>query len=230
MHQRRAGRRGEFAMKAVKVVVIGLVVLLVAGSLAFALGVPAGFLMKPISNRVEAATGYRLRVAGDTRLTFWPVLTLSMHDVSVGRDGDADNGFSAQSVQVSLAPASVFSGRSEVTEIAVGHPVLRLPLLRERVSLPGARPPGRSNGEPAAAAVAARVVIDRVTIADGTIVFASRSDGVESRMEHIDLTAALAGREDAIDAKAHWDDHPVHLALKVCRSNSRSKPPACCNR
>ena len=37
---------------------------------------------------------------------------------------------------------------------------------------------------------------------------------IRSRIEHIDLTAALTGREDAIDAKAQWDDRPVHFALK----------------
>src|SRR5262249_13212392 len=135
------------------------------------------------------------------------------HDVSIGHDGDADNGFSAQSVQISLAPASVFSGRPEITEIALGHPVLHLPLLRERVNLASLRAPsGRAAGEPAPART--RVVVNRLTVADGTIVFASRKDGVESRIEHIDLTVALAGGEGAIDAKARWDDRPVHLAVK----------------
>jgi uncharacterized protein involved in outer membrane biogenesis len=100
-------------MKALKIAAICLVVIFVAGALVFALGVPVGFLMKPIGDRVEAATGYRLRAAGDTRLTFWPVLTLSSRDVSIDRDGEPDSGFSAQSIQVSLTPASVFSGRPD---------------------------------------------------------------------------------------------------------------------
>ena len=133
-------------MKALKIAAICLVVIFVAGALVFALGVPVGFLMKPIGDRVEAATGYRLRAARDTRLTFWPVLTLSSRDVSIDRDGEPDSGFSAQSIQVSLTPASVFSGRPEVTEIVVGRPVLRLPLQRERIDLASLRP----SGQPAA--------------------------------------------------------------------------------
>src|SRR5262245_5945878 len=199
-------------MKALKIAAICLVVIFVAGALVFALGVPVGFLMKPIGDRVEAATGYRLRAAGDTRLTFWPVLTLSSRDVSIDRDGEPDSGFSAQSIRVSLALASVFSGRPEVTEIAVGRPVLRLPLQRERIDLASLRPSAQSSGEPTARPV--RVVIKRVTVADGAVIFASRKESYQSRIEHIDLTAALGGREDAIDAKAQWDDRPVHVALK----------------
>jgi AsmA protein len=198
-------------MKALKITALCIAALLVAGALAFVLGIPAGFLVKPINDRMEAATGYRLRVDGRTRLSFWPTVTLAARDVYVSREGDPARRFSAQNVQISLAPASIFSGRPKITDIAIGHPILHAPLLRERLP-PSARPDGLSHG--GAVTSAPPVTVDRVSVTDGAIAFVSERGSEESHIDHLDLTAVLAGSEDSIDIRARWDNRPIHLAIK----------------
>src|SRR5262245_1621132 len=202
-------------MKALKITAVVIAALVVAGALALALGIPAGFLVEPVNSRLEPATGYRLRVAGEARLTFWPTLTLRARDVAVGRNGDAAAQFSAQDVQVSLSPASVLGRNPVITEIAITRPILQVPLLRERApgSTRAAVGAHASAGPPAA-----RLTVQRLSITDGAIVLASQKDGKEeSRIDHIDLTALLAGDQDSIDARARWDDHAVHLVVKGSR-------------
>lgn len=99
-------------MKARTITAIGLVIVLVAGSLALILGIPAGLLVGAVSNRLEAAVGYRLDVPGGATLTFWPQLTFLARDVRVSRPGDTGSidRFTAQSLRLSLKSVSVFSG------------------------------------------------------------------------------------------------------------------------
>jgi AsmA protein len=198
-------------MKALKITALCIAALLVAGALAFALGIPVGFLVKPINDRIEASSGYRLRVDGQTWLSFWPTVTLAARDVNVSREGDPARRFSAQNVQISVAPASIFSGRPKITDIALGHPVLHAPLLRERLP-PSARADGLSRG--GAATPAPPVTVDRISVTDGAIAFVSERGNEESHIDHLDLTAVLAGSENSIDIRARWDDRPVHLVIR----------------
>ena len=200
-------------MKARTITAIGLVIVLVAGSLALILGIPAGLLVGAVSNRLEAAVGYRLDVPGGATLTFWPQLTFLARDVRVSRPGDTGSidRFTAQSLRLSLKSVSVFSGRPHITEIALVHPVLRQELQRERAARPAGRPAAGSGAS--AARTAALPIIDRIVVTDGTVVLTNPSNGVESRIERIELAASIAGQEDQLDARARWDDHPVRLSL-----------------
>ena len=56
-------------------------------------------------------------------------------------------------------------------------------------------------------------IIDRIVVTDGTVVLTNPSNGVESRIERIELAASIAGQEDQLNARALWDDHPVRLSL-----------------
>src|SRR5262249_42528451 len=201
-------------MKACKIAVIGFVAVLVAGALAAVLGVPAGSLVGAVSKRLEAATGYRLD-ASDTKLTLWPQLTFLAHDVRVSRAGDAASmdPFTAQILALSMEPLSVFSSRPHVTLIALDYPVLRQDLLRERTPRAAGRPAAGAAASATPAAV--RPIIDRVVVTSGAIVLASQANAVESRIDAIELSASVAGPEDRLDARALWDDHPVHLSLKA---------------
>src|SRR6516164_5977619 len=108
-------------MKARKIAAIGLIVVLAAAALG------------AVSNRLEAATGYRLD-ASAAKLTLWPQLTFVAQNVRVSRAGEAAliDHFTAQGFALSVELLSVFSSRPHVTEIALKHPVLRQDLLRER--------------------------------------------------------------------------------------------------
>ncbi len=203
-------------MKARNIAAMLFIALLVAVALVVALGIPAGFLVAAVSDRIEADTGYRIRVTGHSKLIVWPALAFVARDIAVRGVGDVHpaDPFTAQSLRISLVPASLLSGHPQISGIAIAHPVLRVPLLRERASMPvAATPAGRVGGRDAAAAI--RIKVDRVIVTDGTIEFASQTDSIKSRIEHIEFVGQFAGSEAVFDAHARWDDRPVRLSLKA---------------
>src|SRR5262249_17792859 len=171
----------DIAMTARKIAAIVFIAVLVAVALVFALGIPAGFLIAAVSDRVEANTGYRLRVAGHSKLTFWPAVTFLARDIKVrnARDAGSSDQFTAQSLQVWFAPASLLSGHLRISAISIGHPVLQVPLPRERTSVPVSGGPGRTVDSKTSGA--SRVSVDRVTVTDGTIELVGQTGNFKSR-------------------------------------------------
>ena len=59
-------------MRALKIAGAAIAAVIVVALLLMVIGVPSGFLTSAIQTRVESATGYRLTIAGSTRIGIWP--------------------------------------------------------------------------------------------------------------------------------------------------------------
>ncbi len=105
-------------------------------ALVLVIGIPSSFLTSTIQARVERETGYRLTIAGSTRLGLWPSLNVTLHDVTLQnpRDPDISDRLDVDSIQADIKFSSLWSGTPEITELLVDHPVLSVPLLRERIA------------------------------------------------------------------------------------------------
>ncbi len=203
-------------MKTLKIAAIGIVVVLVTALLALVVGVPAGFLVGPLQNRVEADTGYRLRIVGNSTVAFWPSPTLTVRDVSLFDANDADplGKLTAESMRLSSTFSSLFAGSPQISEIAIARPVLRVPLLRQR-SNPTGNASARSGSD--LSVFAKDFPVDRLTIEDGTVVLSSARDHLESRINKIVLTASLSGRDGppGIRALGQWGDQTLRIQVKA---------------
>src|SRR6202451_1998273 len=106
-------------MRALKSASAGLAAVIVILTLLLIIGIPSGFLTSAIQDRVERETGYRLTIAGSTRIGVWRALTVTLHDVTLEGPKDRDNGdrLSVGSVQADIALASLWSGHPQVTEL-----------------------------------------------------------------------------------------------------------------
>ncbi len=199
-------------MKTLKIAAIGIVVVLATALLALVLGVPAGPVVGPLQKRFEADTGYRLRIAGNSTVAFWPSPTVTVRDISLFDANDADplGKFTAERMRFSMTFSSLFAGYPQISEIAIARPVLRVPLLRQRSNVPA-----RSRSDPSV--FAKDFPVDRVTIEDGTAVLSSARDHFESRINGIGLTASLSGRDGppAISALGQWGDQTLRIQLKA---------------
>jgi AsmA protein len=199
-------------LKTLKIAAIGIVVVLATALLALVLGVPAGPVVGPLQNRFEADTGYRLRIAGNLTVAFWPSPTVTVRDISLFDANDADplGKFTAERMRFSMTFSSLFAGYPQISEIAIARPVLRVPLLRQRSNVPA-----RSRSDPSV--FAKDFPVDRVTIEDGTAVLSSARDHFESRINGIGLTASLSGRDGppAISALGQWGDQTLRIQLKA---------------
>jgi AsmA protein len=198
-------------MKTLKIAVIGSVIVLVTALLAMVLGVPAGFVAGALQNRIEADTGYRLRIAGNSTVALLPSPALTVRDISLFDANDADplGKLTAESMRFSITFSSLFAGHPHISEIAIARPILRVPLLRQRSNSTGnaARP---ENGH---FFFAKDFSVDRVTIEDGTVVLFSARDQLESRIKGIVLTASLSGRDGppGFRAQGQWGDQTLRI-------------------
>ena len=73
----------KFAGAAVAAVIVVLALLLI-------IGVPSGFLTSTIQDRVERETGYRLTIAGSTKIGLWPSLNVTLNDITLQDPKDRD--------------------------------------------------------------------------------------------------------------------------------------------
>ena len=121
-------------MRALKITGAAVAAIVVILALVMIVGVPSGFLTSTIKERVERETGYRLTIAGSTRISLWPTLNVTMNDLTLQepKDREGANKVTIGSLQADMTLSSAWSGHPEISELIVTKPVLYVPLLRER--------------------------------------------------------------------------------------------------
>src|SRR5258708_10416196 len=146
-------------MRALKIAGAAIAAVIVVAGLLMMIGIPSGFLTSAIQTRVESATGYRLTVAGSTKIGIWPSLNVTMNSVTLEapKDSDTSKRLTVGSLQADMTLASVWSGHPQITELKIVRPVLYVPLLRERTPKP--------NPSPAPAASSAKMPVRSPSIA-----------------------------------------------------------------
>ena len=125
-------------MRALKIAGAAVAAVIVIVAVLLIVGIPSGFLTSAIQERVERETGYRLTIAGSTKIGLWPSLNITLNDITLEapKDGDASNRVTVGNVQADMTLKSVWSGHPQITELVITRPVLHHPLLRERERLP----------------------------------------------------------------------------------------------
>ena len=131
-------------MRVLKIAGAAVAAIIVVAGLLLLIGVPSGFLTSTIQTRVERETGYRLTIAGTTRIGLWPSLNVTLNNVTLQdpKDRDTSDRLIVNSIQADIKLASLWSGQPEITELAIDHPILTVPLLRERAAPRSAAPKG----------------------------------------------------------------------------------------
>ncbi|ETR78122.1 cell envelope biogenesis protein AsmA [Afipia sp. P52-10] len=201
-------------MKALKILAAILGLFLIAIGVTLAIGIPGGFVTDLIERRVEAETGYQLDIDGGATIRLWPLTVVTLHDVSLHdpKDRDIPERFRAQSVRAELSLRSLVSGKPRIRELTIAHAVTNLPMSRERPRFARAL---TKRAEPANTSTMAPVTIDQVTMSDATVVFKDVGNRIESRVEHINLRAAMTADRLDIEADARAGDQPIKLEAKA---------------
>jgi AsmA protein len=193
----------KFAGAALGAVILVLVLVLVVG-------LPSGFLTSKIQDRVERDTGYRLTIAGATRISLWPTLNVTLTDVTLNdpKDRDSSNRLSIGGVTADMTLSSVWSGHPDISALIITKPVLYVPLRRERLPVSAARPAPSGEASP--------VMIRRVVVSDGAIVMSNTRDRVENRIDDINADAAIGpDRSIELAGRARAGDTPLKFTIKA---------------
>jgi AsmA protein len=206
------------AMRVLKIAGAAVAAIIVVAGLLLLIGIPSGFLTSTVQTRVERETGYRLTMAGTTRIGLWPSLNVTLNNVTLQdpRDRDTSDRLTVDSIRADIKLASLWSGQPEVTELVIDHPVLTVPLLRERsVVQRNAAPKGVVTSTEAEANTN-NVAIDRVTVTDGAIIFSNLRDRVTNRVEGINANAVINDdRNIRVTGNARAGDRPVKFVIKA---------------
>jgi AsmA protein len=200
-------------MRALKIAGSAIAAVFVVLALLALVGIPSGFLTSAIQARVERDTGYRLAIAGATRIGVWPTLNVTLNDVTLQdpKDRDGASRLTVGSLQADITLGSLWSGRPQVTELVITRPVLHVPLLRERS---GPLTPTIKPAAPAGDADANTATIDRVTVSDGAVEFSNLRDRVTNRIEGINAVAVIGGdRKVKITGSAKTGDQPLKFEI-----------------
>ena len=202
-------------MRAFKIAGGIVAAIVVVAALLLIIGIPSGFLTSAIKARVERETGYRLTVAGSTKIGIWPALNVTMNDVTLEppKDNDTGNRLTAGHIEADITLGSLWSGRPEVTELVITRPAVSIPLRRERkpaartISSPPNAPSDSASSTPA---------IQRITIADGTVTFFNAHDGVEDHLTGINARIAFGtDHRVGINGNARAGLHPLTFDVKA---------------
>lgn len=201
-------------MKALKIAGAAIAAVIVVAVLLLIIGIPSGFLTSEIQARVERETGWRLTIAGSTRIGIWPSLNVTLNDITLQdpKDRDGISRLTVDSVQADVTLGSVWSGHPKVTELVVTRPVLYRPLLRERIAAaaPTPRPATAREGDANAPG------IERVTVTDGAIVFSNLRDRVENRIDGINAQAQIGGdRTIKVLGAARAGEQPLKFEIRA---------------
>ena len=198
-------------MKALKIAGGAIGAVVVVASLLLVIGIPSGFLTSSIQERVERETGYKLAINGGARLSLWPSLNVTLNDITLQdpKERDINNRLTAGSIQADITPASLWSGRPQITDLLIVRPVLYLPLRRVRETNPPSKPSSSGAGD-------AKVSIEHVSVTGGTVVFSNLRDRVENRIETINADVAIDGdRKIRISGNARAGDHPLKFDIRA---------------
>ncbi len=202
-------------MRALKIAGTAVAALVVIAGLVLLIGIPSDFLTSAMRARVERATGYRMTVAGTTRIGVWPSLHVTLNDVTLQdpRNSDSSSRLTIGSLQADVTLSSLWSGHPDVTELVIDRPVLSVPLLRERDGPENTRP---KDAVSSAEAEAGAISINRVRITDGTIAFSNLHDRVDDRIEGINADAAIdADRNVKVTGDARASAHQLKFAINA---------------
>ena len=182
-------------------------------------GLPSRLIAHLVADRVETASGHRLKVTGPVSLEVWSGPALVADAVTYADSDDPQAlRITAERLRVSLDWPGLLAFAPHVTGIEITRPVVELPMVRDR------RVSAAADGEPAPDRPSWPV--DRVNVIDGAVILSDPRTGAESRMDHVDATLVEPTSPDRFGLTAETEVNRRRVSVKASAEPgaSRSAP------
>ena len=157
--------------------------------------------------KIEAATGYRLRVSGPVRLSIFPSLDLVAQDVGIAQPeaSGTEEFATARALRLGLRLGPLLSGKVRMTEVTLVDPTITLPLPSQPARARAA------NGEGEADGGVRDFNLDRLIIRNGTVVLPASGGKPSEKITSLTLEASLPSNFGplAFEAAADYDGNKV---------------------
>src|SRR5260370_10777425 len=111
-------------MRALKIAGAAVAAVIVIVAVLLIVGIPSGFLTSAIQDRVERQTGYRLTIAGSTKISLWPTLNVHLSDLTLQdpKDRDTSRRATIRSLQADMTSSSLWSGHPHGSQLVITRP------------------------------------------------------------------------------------------------------------
>jgi AsmA protein len=189
-----------------------LVVLALVGGLLVLLPVvlSSGPVKQRIADQLADWTGRKISYIGNPRVRLFPYLRIQIPNVTVGDPKGASNFISMESLSGSLRLAPLLFGRVEIAEFRLFHPRihLRRTASQERNwDLSQVEQERRRPGPPA------QLVLSRIRISDGTVIWDDAASGRYETISNIDLNLSWPSALEPIvgNGTFRWRDETVEF-------------------
>lgn len=222
-------------MRALLKLLAALAVLAVAAIVLVPLLVPAELVKRQVELAVEDATGRQLTIAGDVRISVFPVLAARIGEVRLANAPGARTPDMAQmrelDAQIALVP--LLSGRIEIARFILRAPVINLEILPNGRANWDFAPPksaapaqsgagGAPSGGAEEAAGPAGLTVGELRIEDGRITYADRRSGTAQMVEDVDLSLSLPDVEGPLEVAGAltWNGERVSVSAWLARARA----------
>ncbi|CAA2142501.1 AsmA family protein [Hyphomicrobium sp. ghe19] len=211
---------------------------------------PSDLIRQKIAEEVKARTGRDLIIAGRASFTFFPVLGLSLKDVSLSGPPGMDGAFlNAQALEASLDPMTLLERQPKITAVTLKSPVLDLRIDKEgrrnwkfaarsaptrvaELQMPGTQrdtaPIEMAMAETGAGPDAADLKIENVSVENGTFRFTDDRTGKISVVSQVNVTLGLPSLQSPLVANGNlvWREQRLDFDGKVAdvRAIAAEKP------
>ncbi|WP_299848815.1 AsmA family protein [uncultured Roseovarius sp.] len=174
---------------------LGLVLVMAAIVLGALFFLPGDRIAKIAADQISAMTGRQVTMAGETRLSFYPVLGISTGKVAVANAGWSEAGpmISADSFKVGVDPSVLWGGDIRITGLEAVNPTILLERAADgrvnwELGVEGVAPSGKAAepGKPAQSRTLA-LTLDRALITGATLRYIDHGTGQQNTLANSDL-------------------------------------------
>lgn len=169
--------------------------------------------------KVEEATGRKLEIAGDIRLSLFPVLGATVEKVSLSNmpGSEYPTMFSVEQADVGVKLMPLIGGKVEVKRIVLNRPMV---YLEKNAS----GQPNWQFKEPVTPAGAAKepekkqdISFSGISIKDGSVTYHDRQGGSAVELSNVNLEADLASLSGSasVDLSATWQGAPIRIDMNT---------------
>lgn len=215
-------------MKKLLIIVAAIVVLIVAALLVVPFFVPVETYTAQLSERVKAATGRDLKIAGKVKFSLLPVFGLEANQVSFANAPGASTPDMLQigKLEVALKLFPLLSGELAVDKFIISDPVVVLEVDKQgkpNWQFATAQQPAAAAAKPADAAKRGSPLtelrLDDVRTVNGKVTYLDQRTGTKHELTEVNSKLSLKSLDDPFtdEGSVTWKGKAVKLTLMVAK-------------
>jgi len=173
---------------------IGLLVVIIVVAVGSLFLLPGDRIARIAADQISSATGRKVTMQGDTKISFYPVLGVSTGVVEVANADWSEAGpmLRADSLKIGVEPNALFGGDIRITGLEMVNPAIRLERAANgrvnwELGVDGVAPSGQSDGGAPAQSKRLALTLDRALITGASLIYTDHGSGEVQDFRNMDF-------------------------------------------